>query len=42
LRLLRAGVFIAPKNYIREFEKLVVRVSRVRYQPGDKMSVHEP
>lgn len=32
---------VAPKNYRLEFENDWVRVSRVRYEPGDKIAVHD-
>lgn len=32
---------VAPKNYRLEFENDWVRVSRVKYEPGDKIAVHD-
>jgi hypothetical protein len=31
---------ILPKNYSLEFENDYVRISRVKYFPGDKLAVH--
>jgi hypothetical protein len=32
---------VSPENYKLEFENKFVRVSRVRYRPGDKLPVHD-
>jgi hypothetical protein len=32
---------VSPRNYKLEFENKLVRVTRVSYQPGDKLPVHD-